>query len=1468
MFFSNLAKKKVIFSFAVLIAILTFLITQTKAAETSDAIAVRIMPNPNHYSIDTWYKQQGYQGAPQKLIVDGYEAVRDGRTVFINAANVEANKIYTNIYLISYNQDSNTKTSDILGQLVSHWKFNNNLNVTGQCSISKISCVNNADCPTDYICSTGLFADNTVFNTLNKGKCLSKAAKSCLVDADCPINLFCDSAKAKVTRDTKRLGQLGDIKEALKLTDGRDGRYPELAGGTYVPGNTLSVWPSWQETFWPKLSGLNLVADPINILGNCAGYDAVTCWNKDSKQFYQSVNGQLSLPAGSYAYLYSAGLNGINYNLCATFETNGLYDTAEGQVSKNACLTGLGYTNTSFNTPPKLVSYFLAGESGLEFNGYVLAVDDQNDAISWKIDTSYTSFSSWSSSPTLRASNDANQKRIYAATAGVSGNYPITLTLTDSRGLEAKYPLIIKLTANKPIIEADDVDYLVNPVLPLKYTFFAQSFAGLTPSKITMVRVGGAAINPFGFAGAAESKTEIAVNRFRVDRSVIIPIGTPLPTDTIVTYRVTATDEKNNVAQKDISINLKAEKPYLDFNCDTNARIGQAYPINGGSCFIGSVKDGNHLLSYQLSAPAGLNLNKGGDNVYLSGSPSATITATGSPVTITAINEYGVLASKTFFLKVNSYCGDGSVQTPNSEGKGGVYNDGVESCDGTSGTTLNIAESSAFKQYGCATKGPSTYPILDNNACIFASGSNGGGYCGDNICQFQVNGLLLENACNCAKDCIKSSNSAAATQCETPVEPPVEPPATSKCGDSVVDVGEECDGSNLNNKTCQDFNSNYSLYGLSCGADCKFVKTNCSTKSCYRNSDCTDSYVCKTSGLDTLNYYYCTGTQYSHGCNTAPFTTALKSQCAGSYLGLGGTFFSDAVVAASTKYTQCKTACESAKYENNNQDYCDWVVSNGRCTAPTNVITCTSFTYSNWRQCLLGIRYRDVLTQSPASCTGGSPEIWEACSNCGNGVIDAQEACDGTLFGTATCQNRTKKYWSGSLACSTDCKTIIEDNCSGYCGDVICQANYENNNTCATDCPLTPCTPKTCATLGATCGSSDNGCNSTINCGGCNDNDACTDDSCNTTTLKCSYYKNYYKNVACKVCGDGLCSTYLSETNAECPADCKAACLNNNLDGGEQCDIVNSIPVFKDSATCASINPSKSLGTLSCSNCQINSSNCSAPACTTNCTGKRCGELDGCGGVCTTNGFETSCTAKGFAGGSLTCINGVVGTSNCTCAANYYSNGTSCVACAAGKKSLAGSTSVNQCVDCLGDSDCSTGYYCQGVNSSFTSCNAATNNTCQRKCWSLLETDSVTNFIEGDTIYNNSYGGCSVTKGADDPKCNAPTSCPSNCNGSNSPVHTGNDSQQCWNSKNWLGTKVDWDYLRKYKCYHTQYTKHYYNNACTLIQGYTAKDGVVNANGYCVAIAYCGDGNCDAGEDFGNCSNDCVEPFNKGEVIF
>ncbi|MBU4216355.1 hypothetical protein L6270_02190, partial [Candidatus Parcubacteria bacterium] len=47
-----------------------------RAQTSPDAIAIRIMQNPNHYSALRWYQEKHFAGSPQSIVVDGYNGIR------------------------------------------------------------------------------------------------------------------------------------------------------------------------------------------------------------------------------------------------------------------------------------------------------------------------------------------------------------------------------------------------------------------------------------------------------------------------------------------------------------------------------------------------------------------------------------------------------------------------------------------------------------------------------------------------------------------------------------------------------------------------------------------------------------------------------------------------------------------------------------------------------------------------------------------------------------------------------------------------------------------------------------------------------------------------------------------------------------------------------------------------------------------------------------------------------------------------------------------------------------------------------------------------------------------------------------------------------------------------------------------------------------------------------------------------
>ncbi|MFH1667937.1 MAG: hypothetical protein ABH884_02870, partial [Candidatus Komeilibacteria bacterium] len=285
--------------------------------ESSDAVGIRVLANDDHFSPLLWYRKTfdpAEQGNPQSLIVDGYQAIREGRTVYTNAVNIEDApddiKLYSDIYLISYNEGADSDTTNIYNQMVKYMKFNAGLVTEG-----------------------GL---------VDLGICGDNVDNICKIDSDCSGEI-CTSNKAKLTRDTKRLSDIQDANwlldnyhnnkrcsndQSLVCLDNDDdgfddsgtcygsatcdNYYPNLSAGTYVTGVSLSVWPSWQATLG-NILGSALPVDPINKLYGCEDpFDETTCWN--------DVDKEMRCPTSLNIYGYFSDNNGSGMGIYTTKE--------------------------------------------------------------------------------------------------------------------------------------------------------------------------------------------------------------------------------------------------------------------------------------------------------------------------------------------------------------------------------------------------------------------------------------------------------------------------------------------------------------------------------------------------------------------------------------------------------------------------------------------------------------------------------------------------------------------------------------------------------------------------------------------------------------------------------------------------------------------------------------------------------------------------------------------------------------------------------------------------------------------------------------------------------------------------------------------------------------------------------------------------------------------------------------------
>lgn len=687
--------KNFILKFTLIFFLLFVFCTQVLAqSQSADAIAVRVLPNPHHYSAARWYQEQGFSGSPQSLTVDGYEAVRDGRSVYVNAGNVVGSVLYTNIYLLSFNQEAEDATVDIVSRILSRWKFNTNYTATGTCNAT--------------------------------------VSQTCLYSDECPEGEYCLSPKAKMIRDTKRLSDLAEIKILLEEYYQVRGNYPIMNSGTFIINHSVSTWPSWQKLLAQHL-GQELPVDPINKLGDCGEprFDAVTCWDNGAQQFADGnpANAIFDLPLGSYAYVYIVSADGLKYNLYGDLEEGYGVASADGDI-----VGGGADLETAANSPV-FTGKTLTGKSGEPFNGYLGIYDSNPSAkLTVTINTSGTAWTGWSAPPQVEmVPSVPNQRKIFAAAAGAAGTYSFTATIDNGLGLPTSVTtktFTISIVNDPPMIGASDFTYIASTTNPLNLPFTVRDSVSNFPLNYSITPNGSYGLNPATFA------LDVSGEFYILNVSGYFNPLTQSPIDTTKDYNfvVTATDVFGAMSTDTFTITVKNNKPIfsLPLPCDTHVRVNNPY---NNCTVVAKDPDGNAISFYSFSAmPLGMTANNSG---IISGTPPTSEQGAHN-ISVTATDEFGaVSASAAFTLNVDTYCGDGVKQGSgeaagqNMEKIGGPADNGVEDCDGVSGLAVSPGDSSIAKMYACSNVGC----LVGNScpgACTYVTGA-AGGYCGDNI---------------------------------------------------------------------------------------------------------------------------------------------------------------------------------------------------------------------------------------------------------------------------------------------------------------------------------------------------------------------------------------------------------------------------------------------------------------------------------------------------------------------------------------------------------------------------------------------------------------------------------------------------------------------------------------------------------------------------------------------------------------
>ena len=542
------------------------------------------------------------------------------------------------------------------------------------------------------------------------------------------------------------------------------------------------------------------------------------------------------------------------------------------------------------------------------------------------------------------------------------------------------------------------------------------------------------------------------------------------------------------------------------------------------------------------------------------------------------------------------FCGDGIVNKGDEMCDGSALADGLSfSCTEYSPTyasgTMTCNSSCEFDESRCVTKADANCGNgrLDNDEyCDGSAFIDGDNQCSDWIGEGATGTLKCTSGCQ-----IDTSSCHAA-----------------RCGDGVVNNDEACDGSAylLDITTCKDYSNIYESGSLGCKSDCTVDTVNCKTK-------------CGNGRVEEANNEMCDGTQFLSGFGTCNdwITGSVGNlkctrTCEVDYSDCHAAptaYCGDGVV--NTSAEECDGTAflldidDCAEYSNSYKS--GKLTCNKNCTVNTNacvkhdVVACGDGKYDDSEICdagqfMFGIRtcdeYSDTYSGGLLKCTSGCDIDTSACiaadlNTCGNGVLDRDEFCDGTLV----LDNETScRYWgdyaSGSVSCTATCELSFA-NCvnkpNARCGDGIVN-NSEDCDKTAFLLDITACSEWDTAYTSGTVG--------------------CTSD-CKIDYSSC-------RGSSANVCGDGTLGT------------------NEYCDGNQ---------FMFGITTCDEYDPKAySGGSLKCANCDIDTSECIRKESTCPTTDIRCvnGALQMCdndtgiweeyenctalGQVCTPDGCE------------------------------------------------------------------------------------------------------------------------------------------------------------------------------------------------------------------------------------------------------
>jgi cysteine-rich repeat protein len=1162
---------------------------------TGDALGLRVYSNIGHLSPLSWYKSQAFAGNPQPATVDGYPAIVDGRSTYVNAANYNGPaSLYTNIFVLSYNQGSSADMQKVRDQIVSNWKFNVNLQTQNieACQTSRKRCVADADCNAGDTCQSG--------------QCSATLGRVCSSDFDCDAGDACQAVKLKLARDVKRLGDFNDIAALLEAYRTNTGAYPTLLAGSFLKGFTVSPWSSWQAALGNAV-GAGLPVDPlnkhavcnVNAIGGIVGYWKMdeAAWNGAIGEVKDAGGNGLdgTKTGGSNTVAGAVGRAGSFANLSSSVSAadSDLLDlTGNLTVSawiKTAATDGGIFRHYNITTP---------------FTGYGMAISGRELSF-WSSDRG-----AWVSSG--RAVNDNNW---HLVTATLSGN---VLTFYVD-GILVRAVSGVNPPAQGSIASAFIGDNYIGLIDDLRVYNRA-----LTPQEVRLLNT--------IIASASYDGTScwdgVSGQYFCPAGSHVYQYQARSQTD----YRLSSDFEFNNGAgwNGPLAANMNLVNVCVNNTVSGAATCGDGAVGPGEDCERGQTnlqtctagnRSGNRVLTCDADChwdlTAVCQVGQCGDGIKQTGEACDDGQNNG---------RYGFCNASC--TGRSSFCGDNVTDTSSEECDAGALNgqynsgcswdckkpglkcgdglvSGAEQCDGNSEIRKTDGNSAAcpvvngyqtqqIHSCGVACAWNSWTACLPigvcgngvkegSEQCDDGNGDNNDGctnvckpaVCGDNFVQSGAE--LCDNGASNGTPCV-IGNGLTCSYCSTSCS--IVTQTGAFCGDGVKSGSESCDGGDFGGKTCKDFGYFSFLSGrlaasapLICDSGCSVNISRCvsifrmnsggpvltDADGNFWNSDSIPTAAGESWTIGQRNDLFPnagSATTISSGRGTLPAATAALYMTARAGSGdfplvysfnvPSGAYriklyFAETTIGfyGNLKTSNAKRVFNVALNKNVVERNIDLVAQAG---GVARVLT--KEYVANAPNNFLTLELIRVVQENPSIATWGAPIL---------NAVEIEPLSGGSAT-PAACNPGT------CLSLGFNCGTA-QDGCGSQLNCGICSAAQ---NVCtANRCVCQP-TPQATACAGRACGSASNGCGGQIACGSCTGNNICNASNqcvpacsnvCTSGARQCSGTTGYQTcATGASGCTEWSAVTACGAMQACSGGVCVSTCGNGVINAGEYCD--------------------------------------------------------------------------------------------------------------------------------------------------------------------------------------------------------------------------------------------------------------------------------------------------------------------------